>query len=193
MKIFIYIFTTIALILLSACSNDLNDIENNELLDAKKQDNIVKYTVPLETAIKELESVLANIEQKSSNSNGYRFSKKKREIEKIEVVYRGVFNNNSSQKGMQKILAQKDSLLYIVDFANDEGSAVLSADRRIPETVLAITEEGSITDEIYLLYEEGVNYGEDECLQDFSLYNQVENDYYVGKLAPLVLEYCYWA
>lgn len=190
MKKIIYIFTTITLILLSACSNDIDNIANIELPNTRKDENSVKHTVPLETAIKELESTLKDIEQQTSIVNGRRSQKKKREIEKIEVVYRGSFNNSSSQKGMQRIIAQKDSLLYVVDFANDEGSAVLSADSRIPETVLAITEEGSIIDEIYTPYEEGVNYG-DECLQDFSLYNQVENDYYVGMSAPVVLEYCY--
>jgi hypothetical protein len=189
-KIFYTFVTIITSIILSACSNDLNDITSTEMLDVSKQKNTVSYTVPLEKAISELENVLTTIDQQSNNINGYHSIKKIREIAKIEVVYRGIFNNISSQKGMQKILAQKDSLLYVVDFANNEGSAVLAADSRIPETVLAITEEGSITDEIYPLYEEGVDYG-DQCLQNFSLYNQAENDYYVGKLTPVALEYCY--
>lgn len=81
-------------------------------------------------------------------------------------------------------------MLYIVDFADNGGSAVLAADSRISEPVLAITEEGNISDNTYPLYEAGVNYG-DECLQGFNLFNQQENDYYVSQVAPAILQYCY--
>ncbi|MFV0392583.1 MAG: C10 family peptidase [Paludibacteraceae bacterium] len=130
------------------------------------------------------------IDQQSNESNGYRSPKKNRRIEKIDVVYRGMLNRGSSQKGQQRIPAQRDSLLYVVDFADNEGSAVLAADSRISESVIAITEEGSVTEEIHLLYESGVDYG-DECLQNFNLYNQEENDYYVAREAPVALQYCY--
>ena len=71
----------------------------------------------------------------------------KREIAKVEVVYRKT-TNSSYPKGAQKILAQNESLLYVVDFEENMGSAVLAADDRIYTPILAVTESGSLLTQI---------------------------------------------
>lgn len=176
-------------VILIACTDDYNDISNNEAMNlSEKLDTIQSYTIPLQTALSELEDVLQEIGQTSNGNNSSKIKRIKREISTIKVIYRGAFRP-SDKNGLQKIASQNDSLLYVVDFADGMGSAVLAADSRITEPVLAITEEGSIIEEIPL-YKEGTNYG-DTCLQNFSLYNQDENDYYVGKESPVLLDYCY--
>ncbi len=184
-----YLIVMIFSAILTSCTDFYNDTSNNEMINlSEKLDTIHSYTIPLQTALSELEDVLQGIDQTSSGNNSSKIKKIKREISTIQVIYRGAFRT-SNKNGSQKIASLNDSLLYVVDFADDAGSAVLAADSRITEPVLAITEDGSIINEIPL-YEEGTSYG-DTCLQNFSLYNQDEDDYYVGKEAPVLLEYCY--
>ena len=49
-----------------------------------------------------------------------------------------------------------DTLLYVVNFDNDEGFAVLAADRRMPAEVLCITEKGHISEELFAAAKEAL-------------------------------------
>lgn len=72
-------------------------------------------------------------------------------------------------------------LLYVVNFADSTGYAILSADSRIPEPVLCITEGGHISAEEFshppTLILEPIRSQE---IQGPSLYNTDCDDYYVG-------------
>lgn len=77
-------------------------------------------------------------------------------------------------------MAQNESLLYVVDFEENMGSAVLAADDRIYTPILAVTESGSLLTSVDKIpYIQGENYDEAD-LTNFSLYNANEDDYYVG-------------
>ncbi len=181
-KLFLFFAATI--LSFTACTKDLKNIkvENQEMTDMAEA---VNYTIPIEEAIEELYSTLDFIESErmfaapsQSASQG-----KRREIDKISVIYGNVAvhpQNNSSTADKQTFATtQKDSLLYIVDFKNNAGSAVLAADSRIPDRVLAITEQGSLLDrEPSTMYREGM-YADSELMKGFSIYNDEFNDYYV--------------
>jgi hypothetical protein len=87
-------------------------------------------------------------------------------------------------------LAQNESLLYVVDFEENMGSAVLAADDRIYTPILAVTESGSLLTSVDKIpYIQGENYDEAD-LTNFSLYNANEDDYYVGIADNFALEVC---
>ncbi len=189
MKTKINLYFIFLSVLLYSCSNEFNDnLDVKQIVDNQQKG----YAVSLQNALDELNNTLSIIDGQSNGNKSKGVLKKNREISKISVIYSGSYDTNLhlQKSGIRKVLAQRDSLLYIVDFADNGGSAVLAADSRISEPVLAITEEGNISDNTYPLYEAGVNYG-DECLQGFNLFNQQENDYYVSQVAPAVLQYCY--
>ena len=56
-------------------------------------------------------------------------------------------NNPSSTKLSAE---ENPTLLHIVNFEGEEGYAILSADIRIPSTVLAVTEKGSLTSDSFV-------------------------------------------
>lgn len=87
-------------------------------------------------------------------------------------------------------MAQNESLLYVVDFEENMGSAVLAADDRIYTPILAVTESGSLLTSVDKIpYIQGENYDEAD-LTNFSLYNANEDDYYVGIADNFALEVC---
>ena len=194
MKKINYVIALTALIaatLFAACEKNEGEIVgvNNEI--STNTHNARSNKIPIEDAITELNAVLDAIDAQSSGTQGNRIQKRKREIAKIEVVYSGQFKNRANaQSGMSKLPATKEELLYIVDFEDNQGSAVLAADSRIPETVLAVTESGRILDEVHPVYEEGAGY-DGNMIEDFSLYNAAEDDYYVSAaIQSSTIEYC---
>ncbi len=177
----LFLFFAVTILSFTACTKDLKNIkvENQEMTDMAEA---VNYTIPIE----ELYSTLDFIESErmfaapsQSASQG-----KRRDIDKISVIYGNIpvlsRNDYSSADRQTFATTQKDSLLYIVDFKNNAGSAVLAADSRIPDKVLAITEQGSLRDkETYAIYREGM-YADSELMKGFSIYNDEYNDYYVA-------------
>ncbi len=193
----LFLFFAVTILSFTACTKDLKNIkvENQEMTDMA---GAVNYTIPIEEAIEELYSTLDFIESErmfaapsQSASQG-----KRREIDKISVIYGNVAvhpQNNSSTADKQTFATtQKDSLLYIIDFKNNAGSAVLAADSRIPDPVLVITEQGSLKDTNNNMYppeyKQGM-YADSELMKGFSLYNAELDDYYVAG-RPRILDYC---
>lgn len=185
-----FIFAVALGVMFTAC-------EKNEGIDmvvipdesiSVKQDT-VDYSISLEDALVELESVLSIIDNQVPNGKGQQAIKKKREIADITTLYSGQLKRNGMQPKMSKAPRANKKLLYVVDFEDNQGSAVLAADSRIPEPVLAVTESGRILDEVYPVYEEGVGYN-GNMLEGFSLYNAAEDDYYVSAIQSPAIEYC---
>ena len=94
-----------------------------------------------------------------------------------------------SKTGHTRSAVMNDSLLYLVNFEDSTGFAILSADTRVPETVLAVTDEGNISIEDFELSQELDSL-------DFSLYNEEDSDYYVGSapkenslMASFIIDY----
>lgn len=89
------------------------------------------------------------------------------EIQDIFVIYDTLPETKSS--------GQSDTLLYLINFSEDSGYAVLAADNRIPEGILMISENGSATPEMF--YEIFPSYPYDTT---FNYYNSQYDDYYIG-------------
>ncbi len=170
----------VALFFLFSCAND--DTLNIEKIKEKqiKVENKQDFTIPLEEAIQNLNNTLDIIEQheQQSNTNGLqRISRKSREIENVEVVYSTP--KNTANNGMMKAPSNiGDKLLYIVQFKDNQGGAILSADKRIDGEVLAITDYGNILEK-----QEPRDYDQlFKAYPDFKFYNEELDDYYVGNM-----------
>jgi hypothetical protein len=167
-KVFGFLSLAIVL-LLTACNQEVIEVlyeEENEVISQS-------FVVPIEDALAELDAVLSIID--GTEQNGFR-SSKKRTIQSVEVF------NGGKQGALRS--ASEDPVLYLVNFENEEGYAVLAADSRISSSVLAVVETGSVSpsdfDEgDYEPYDSSINYGYEE-LENFSLYNAEFDDYYVA-------------
>ena len=144
------------------------------------------YTVSIDDAIAELNSVLAMIDNQPQNVGGRNMAPRKiRTIGSIETVTTRVANNNVNL-GLNRApfgVGTESALLYLVNFADEEGYAMLAADARISTPVLAIVESGSISatsfEEEPELYDSRIDYGYD-LLESFNLFDPVAEDYYVN-------------
>ncbi len=95
------------------------------------------------------------------------------------VKSRELYGERAIMTRNQSIPNPHDTVLYIVTFPNNEGMAVLSADSRIPERVLVVTDRGSADDTLYEQYIHGESDASD-LPEGFSLYNAEKDDYYVS-------------
>ena len=184
MKKLIFIFVAVMGIMFTACNN--NEIIVPEEILQSTDNNIseisTNYLVPIDDALAELNAVLASIDNQPQNAMGRSMApRKQRTIGSIETL--AVANNaNSTLRRAPGGAVATDTLLYLVNFADEEGYAVLAADARISTPVLAIVESGSISatsfDETPELYDSRIDYGYDE-LKNFNLHAG-GNDYYVS-------------
>ena len=191
----------VAATLLTACTRDFDKFDVRNPIPAEDA-NSINFTIPIEEAIEELNSVLDAIDEQQMAAGGGAMvmaMNNRRQIDKVSVVYSNMpilqKGSTTSPTGMQKAPATtyKDSLLYVVDFKDNKGCAVLAADRRIPETVLAITETGSFNNMDKNMfpptYKQGM-YADSELMKGFSLYDAEVDDYYVASNFISPLEFC---
>ena len=184
MKKKLFIFTILITALLACNNEDIQlpsiDKQVNQTIEQSKS-----YQIPIDKALINLEEVLKIIDATTSQ-NGNKVKRSTRSVKNIETLVRKHTTNNP--KGMQKITAQlaPETMLYLVNFDDEAGYAVLAADDRISSKVISIVDEGSISlDDFQTNYND---LSKEEGLEDFSLYNAEENDYYVGALAPVEQE-----
>ena len=191
-----YLILFAAAMLVTACTRDLDKFGAKSFASANDGNNI-DFTIPIEEAIEELNSALDVIDGQQMAAGGrakVMFSGSRRQIGKVSVIYGDMpvlMRTSNTPDGMQKAQGKthKDSLLYIVDFENNAGCAVLAADRRIKDKILAITESGSFNNMDSTMvpptYKQGM-YADSELMKGFSLYNADVDDYYVaGEFTPL--------
>ena len=191
-----YLILFAAAMLVTACTRDLDKFGAKSFASANDGNNI-DFTIPIEEAIEELNSALDVIDGQQMAASGrakVMFSGSRRQIGKVSVIYGDMpvlMRTSNTPDGMQKAQGKthKDSLLYIVDFENNAGCAVLAADRRIKDKILAITESGSFNNMDSTMfpptYKQGM-YADSELMKGFSLYNADVDDYYVaGEFSPL--------
>ena len=125
---YINILVTLALVTIFYSCNKQADI-------ATPQISLQSYTIPLDEAIESLNQYLQS--EAKTKANG--------ECRRIESVY--TINAESLKtKSGEPLIDTPDchELLYLVNLANNSGSAILSADSRINGDIIAVTDNGSI-------------------------------------------------
>lgn len=134
-----YLLLVTCLIMFS-CSKDIGDVSSDSLSENKltEEEAIVvanhlmgKAITPTE-ALSEAEALIAFLDQNSSTTRST-----SRSIRNIVVATGNKVQTRSGES------SDSDTLAYIVNFANDMGYALISADRRT-ETILAMSSDGNI-------------------------------------------------
>ncbi len=125
-----FLYGLFFIVLLGACS----DYDQPLGADIQPTNEIKSiYTIPVDEALASLEDFLAEDEQLNSR-NG-----QKRTVSSLMTV---AFDKVCSRADNDSLGCQ--NLLYIANFDNNEGYAVLAGDRRIGSPIIAITNSGEI-------------------------------------------------
>lgn len=178
----------IGLSMFAACSKAQFEAEQEPLAENN-------YTIPIEEALDYLKAYLETTENAGTKSSG-----DKRTISDVQKVYAQNLNTKSSAGDLDC-----EVLLYLVNFEDEQGFAVLAADERIPSSIIAIVDKGHLTaNELYTAYNDegrvifpeyptdgpGVftdNQYPGESFMNpntFSLYDAPSGDYSVGTFNP---------
>lgn len=112
---------------LSACEDDVN----NHQVKLEKSASELSHTITKEKALASLQSFLSE-----TNKDQTRSIPDNRRIKDIFAVTR--------TSNITRALARTD-ILYVANFEDNQGFAVLAADDRIKDEVIAVTSEGSLS------------------------------------------------
>lgn len=125
-KIFLVIMT---LSVLFSCSKEILQNDSSVGGEIFSEEMGSPYRISLEDALNSLDEFLGTIETKSSNTERKRIS---------DVLY-------IKQDKPVDTKSEDDTscVLYVVNFEDEQGYAVLSADTRLPVDIYAVTETGS--------------------------------------------------
>ena len=126
----------IGLSMFAACSKAQFEAEQEPLAENN-------YTIPIEVALDYLKTYLETTENAGTKSSG-----DKRTISDVQKVYAQNLNTKSSAGDLDC-----EVLLYLVNFEDEQGFAVLAADERIPSSIIAVVDKGHLTaNELYTAY-----------------------------------------
>lgn len=127
-----FIMVAVASAVLVSCTND-TVIEPVMTVDNQSAKTI-NHTIPVSEAMTLLHTYL-DTEQNNGTRSGT-----SRKVANVKTV---VCSQNLTRAGEG---IDADTLLYIANFEKNEGYAIMSADDRINEDILAITDAGNITE-----------------------------------------------
>ncbi|WP_418442462.1 C10 family peptidase [Alistipes sp.] len=118
---------------LTSCSEPQPD----EFPNPDPPPTVGRHAVPIDQALGELHDLLGVIDGQGTRAGGVRT------IAQVQTLHAQALalTRSASEPG-----EQPEELLYVVNFEDDAGYAVLGADDRLPG-VLAVTDEGSLTTE----------------------------------------------
>lgn len=129
MKIPYFLTTTALFLALVSCQSELDQAQIQD------ENSSISHHIPEQIALESLQSYIdADIIPNRSNSS-------KRTIENVYSVSIKPITRSSSLSTIEN-----GEILYVANFQNDEGYAILAADDRISENIIAITDEGSMSD-----------------------------------------------
>lgn len=158
-----------------------------------EQTDTVTHRIPVGTALASLDGFL-DAEGAAATKSGV--SRGRRQVKGVDVVRAQSLGTKAGAADVDC-----DELLYVVNFENDEGYAILAADDRIQEDILMVADSGNISAssvssstarscrrifDDYPLTGPGVETDEDGNLymnpNTFSLYDEDSEEYMVGDL-----------
>ncbi len=123
--------------------NSLTELETRVLLRAQKSNN----RISLDEAKQISDEFATSLNEKKVSGKlkdafDYKYPSS-REIKSVSALLSSDIKNSDMKSGKYKGIEIPDTLAYILDFKNDAGFAIISADARIDYSVLAFTRSGS--------------------------------------------------
>lgn len=180
-----YFFFMLTIGLLAGCSESWQtDVQTPVCTEVSPHS---EFVIPIEQALASLEEVLVDINLQRAQMG----------LPKLKITERTeCIAVNSTYLAMSRMLRTpgtasnntKDTSLYIVNFPNNTGYAILSADKRIPDEVLLVADAGNLTlDELrqkFSLDEMCHIEGSNVVKTSQGYWNTEDKDYYVGGANP---------
>ena len=150
-----YIFTFFAVLALNGC------IDKGTLETEKTEADIESYVIGTDEMLSNLSNYYDSLETKSQNLND--------DIEEIFVVGHPVITRSSSTS---------DTLLYVINYKNNRGYAIMSGDKRIPEKMLMMTDSGRVklSDFEIHVFDGSTN----SPVDTIDIYDEENDDYLIG-------------
>lgn len=128
------IFTIVVLsIQLISCTKNISPVDADS---ADKIDESISYTVPFETALNSLD-IFMREQGLISDTKG--------------SINHLIDNYFIVKNSLTKSIGTQTDLLYAVNFVDEGGYALLSADSRIGEDILAVVEKGTVHENDFVL------------------------------------------
>ena len=126
MKLF-YFFIIPSLLLL-ACNDEIPAIGNIN----QPKESLTDYSIPIDSALANLERFMLVFDNEPSRAGKTR---------KVSTIHAVKYPRFISRAGINNC----DNILYVANFGENQGYALLAGDTRIEEPVIALTDSGSIT------------------------------------------------
>lgn len=177
MKLNLFAILSLVGIFLLGCKDSVVLLDDSNITEFSSKDGVgSSYVISVEEAMNNLTDFLESVGEPRTRCSDLR-------IEDVVIIPRkGLATRGGSDSS---------PLLYAVNFPNDEGYAILAADKRIGDEVLAVTEKGTIT---YNNFEPYCSYEASEDDDIFEeQYNEMSSAGYVGAYsdANLIGGLCY--
>lgn len=166
-----FFFLLMAMTTIVACQKDMNEVAGSVQNDESATEN--PYAISQEEAIANLEAFLGAFEAETRSTQ--------RSIKSIEAVeYSDIVNTTRSSEEIDI-----DNLLYIVEFEDGQGSAVIGADRRV-ESVYAVLDESVLTVQDFENAANGVETDDISTYTAGLIAQSAANSVYSGTIPPEV-------
>ena len=114
-------------------SGNISGPTGTKLHRVKLTNTTRSFTIPVDSAMKNLKAYLAQTNDNRTRSE---------DTPDISEVYPVVCGEPSTRA--YDFTSRQDTLLYVVNFKNDDGFVIMSADTRLPETVIAQIDKGNL-------------------------------------------------
>lgn len=152
------IFTIVVLsIQLVSCTKNISPVDADS---ADKIDESISYTVPFETALNSLD-IFMREQGLISDTKG--------------SINHLIDNHFIVKNSLTKSIGTQTDLLYAVNFVDEGGYALLSADSRIGEDILAVVEKGTVHENDFVLSDYNLTPTENDDLSTDSYEDMVES------------------
>lgn len=186
----LYAFVAALCVLFTSCQDHVG--QDSPQVTEEEMENLSETEISREEALENLKGVLQSWCQSELRSGDEAYSTHSRmlaqltdyDVRKVRTVTTNDHSMRSASKADNKQSSsytseqQDPRLMHLVNF-DEGGYAVVSADRRIPSFVLAVVDEGCITEQDFhtadsLYTEEDIR----KEIPDFKLYNDTIGDFY---------------
>lgn len=142
-KAFIY---SLLIVILGSCQDHL-EIESQSA-NLQQEQSSSEFTIPMDEALLYLEDYLSNFDNDDTKSS------KKRSVKSITPITNKLTKTESPTDSLIN-----GPILYVANFDNNEGYAILAADTRIDEPILVITDNGYMDEAVVYSAMSGIEGG----------------------------------
>lgn len=137
------IMAFLAICVLTGCTSQSGDLTPPD--NPKMPGHNNPYHITIEEALQNLDDYFTTNNEGKTRSNG--------QVPKVKDVV-AIHDSRGATRSSSASTNDTAALLYVANFDQQQGFAILSADKRISSLILAVTEGGNITDKSNLLVDQ---------------------------------------